>query len=68
MGSVQPLGATVAGRDVDLRDFAAEIDAPGLGRIPSAGESHASMAHGTDCPDSLTILQFEEGRGVYQGG
>jgi hypothetical protein len=48
--------------------FATEIDAPGLRRTPSAGKSHAGMANGTEWLDSLTTLQFEPGRGVYQGG
>ena len=48
--------------------FAAEIVAPGLRRTPSAGESHAGMANGTDGLDSWTALQFEPGCGVYQGG
>jgi pilus assembly protein CpaF len=48
--------------------FAAEIDAPALRRTLSAGDSHAGMTNGTDCPDSSTTLQFERGRSVYQGG
>ena len=48
--------------------FAAEIDAPALRRTPSAGDSHAGRANGTDGPDSSTALQFEQGRGVSQGG
>jgi pilus assembly protein CpaF len=48
--------------------FAARIDAPALRRPPGAGDSHAGMADGTDCPDSSTALQFERGRAVYQGG
>jgi hypothetical protein len=48
--------------------FAAMIDASGLLRTPSAGESHAGMSNGTDCLDSLTTLQFQQVRGVYQGG
>jgi hypothetical protein len=35
---------------------------------PSAGDSHAGMAIGTDDLDSWTALQFEPDRGVYQGG
>jgi len=50
-----------------VASFAAAIDAPGLRRPSSAGESHAGMAHGPDGLDSLTTLQFEPGRGVYQG-
>jgi hypothetical protein len=57
------LGSTGA-----VPSFAASIDAPGLRRTPSAAESHAGMANGTDCLDSLTTLQFEPGRGVSQGG
>jgi hypothetical protein len=52
----------------DRSRIAASIDAPRLRRTPSAGESHACMANGTDCRDSLTTLQFEPGRGVSQGG
>jgi hypothetical protein len=51
-----------------VTSFAAEIDAPGLRRTPRAGEGHAGMANGTDGLDSWTALQFEPGRGDYQGG
>ncbi len=51
-----------------MPSFAAVIDAPALRRTPSAGDSHAGMADETDGLDSWTALQFEPGRGVYQGG
>jgi hypothetical protein len=48
--------------------FAAEVHAPGPRRVLHAGTTHAGMADGVDGPDSQTALQFEPGRGVYQGG
>ena len=47
---------------------AVSFAAPGLRRVPNAGERHAGMADGIDGLYSRTALQFEPGRGVYQGG